>query len=112
LRLVHGPADRVLGHRPETFGVEIVLNRRLTLGHLKRFEFVEREPESPFHLEPGFEEFLKAPLLSGTATDEEIEFLKLLRFRDKRPTPIYYYRELQNLRDPLHFNPHQGMTRY
>ena len=29
--------------------------------------------------------------------------LKLLRFRDRRPTPIYYYRELQNLRDPLHF---------
>jgi hypothetical protein len=31
----------------ETFGVEIVLNRRLTLGHLKRFEFVEKEPEPP-----------------------------------------------------------------
>ncbi|MBI3679108.1 MAG: helix-turn-helix transcriptional regulator [Acidobacteria bacterium] len=87
----------------ETFGVEIVLNRRLTLGHLKRFDFVEREPEHPFHVEPGFEEFLRDPLLSGDATDEEIEFLKLLRFGDKRPTAIYYYRELQNLRDPLHF---------
>jgi transcriptional regulator with XRE-family HTH domain len=87
----------------ETFGIEIVLNRRLTLGHLKRFDFVEREPDRPFHIEPGFEEFLKDPLLSGNATDEEIEFLKLLKFRDKRPTPIYYYRELQNLRDPLHF---------
>jgi hypothetical protein len=87
----------------ETFGVEIVLNRRLTLGHLKKFDYVEREPDRPFHVEPGLEEFLKGPLLSGSATDEEIEFLKLLRFRDKRPTPIYYYRELQNLRDPLHF---------
>lgn len=87
----------------ETFGVAIVLNRRLTLGHLKRFEFVEREPDGPFHVEPGFEEFLKDPLLSANATDEEIEFLKLLRFRDRRPTPLYYYRELQNLRDPLHF---------
>ena len=87
----------------ESFGVEIVLNRRLTLGHLKRFDFVEREPDYPFHVEPGFEEFLKDPLLSGNATEEEIEFLKLLRFRDKRPTPIYYYRELQNLRDPFHF---------
>ncbi len=86
----------------ETFGVEIVLDRRLTLGHLKRFEFVEREPERPFRVEPGFEEFLKDPLLSGNATDEEIYFLKLLKFGDKRPTPIYYYRELQNLRDPLH----------
>lgn len=87
----------------ETFGVEIVLNRRLTLGHLKRFDFVEREAGRPFHIEPGFEEFLRDALLSGNATEEEIEFLKLLRFRDRRPTPIYYYRELQNLRDPLHF---------
>lgn len=87
----------------ETFGVEIVLNRRLTLGHLKRFEFVEREPERPFEVEPGLVEFLNDPLLGGSATDEEIEFLKLLRFRDKRPTAIYYYREMQNLRDPLNF---------
>ena len=34
---------------------------------------------------------------------EEIEFLKALRFRGKHPTPLFYYRELQNLRDPLHF---------
>jgi hypothetical protein len=26
-----------------------------------------------------------------------------LRFKEKRPGPLYYYRELQNLRDPLHF---------
>jgi hypothetical protein len=87
----------------ESFSVEIVLNRRLTLGHLKRFDFVEREPVETFDVEPGFEEFLKDRLLSGNVTDEEVEFLKLLRFRDKRPAPIYYYRELQNLRDPLHF---------
>lgn len=86
-----------------TFGVEIALNRRLTPGHLKKFDFVERELDRPPHLEPGLEEFLKGPLLGGNATEEEIEFLKRLRFRDKRPTPIYYYRELQNLRDPLHF---------
>jgi transcriptional regulator with XRE-family HTH domain len=87
----------------ETFGVEIVLNRRLTLGHLKRFEFVEREPNGPFDAEPGLEEFLKDGSLCGDATTEEIGFLKRLRFKDKRPTPLYYYRELQNLRDPLHF---------
>ena len=89
----------------ETFGVEIVLNRRLTLGHLKRFEFVERGPDEPFDVQPGLEEFLKNRSLSGDATDEEIEFLKRLRFKQKRPTPLYYYRELQNLRDPLHFRP-------
>jgi len=41
--------------------------------------------------------------VSGDATEEEIEFLKRLRFNGKHPTPLYYYRELQNLRDPLHF---------
>ena len=87
----------------ESFGVEIVLNRRLTLGHLKRFEFVEREPERPFEVEPGLEEVLKDASLSGDTTDEEIEFLKRLRFQERRPAPLYYYRELQNLRDPLHF---------
>ena len=86
-----------------TFGVEIVLNRRLALGHLKRFEYVEREPYRPFAVEPGLEEFLKDTSLSGDVTEEEIEFLKTLTFRERRPAPIYYYRELQNLRDPLHF---------
>ncbi len=86
-----------------TFGMEIVLNRRLAPGHLKKFEFVEREPEQPFGEEPGLKEFLRKPSLSGDATEEEIEFLKKLRFKGKRPTPLYFYRELQNLRDPLHF---------
>jgi transcriptional regulator with XRE-family HTH domain len=87
----------------ETFSVEIVLNRRLTLERLKRFEFVEKEPEQPFVIEPGLEEFLKDSTLSGDATEEEVRFLKSLKFRGRRPAPLYYYRELQNLRDPLHF---------
>ena len=87
----------------KTFGMEIVLNRRLALGRPKRFEFVEREPEQLFGIEPGLEEFLKDASLSGDVTEEEIEFLRRLKFRGKRPAPIYYYRELQNLRDPLHF---------
>jgi len=41
-------------------------------------------------------------------TQEEIEFLKRMRFKDKRPTPLYYYRELQNLRDPLHYRTEAG----
>ena len=89
----------------ETFGVEIVLNRSLIPGHVKRFEFMEREMKAPPSLEPGLEEFLQNASLSGDATAEEIEFLKSLRFKNRKPTPIYYYRELQNLRDPLHFRP-------
>ena len=87
----------------ETFGVEVVLNRRLALERVKRFEFMETKPEPRVQTEPGMEEFLKDTSLSGDATAGEIEFLKSLRFKDRRPTTLYYYRELQNLRDPLHF---------
>ena len=86
-----------------TFGMEIVLNHRLVPGHPKKFEFVETEPDQPVGGEPGLNAFLKDASLSGNVAQEEIEFLKRLRFTGKRPTPLYYYRELQNLRDPLHF---------
>jgi transcriptional regulator with XRE-family HTH domain len=85
-----------------TFGMEIVLNRRIASGDPKRFEFVETKADQAEE-EPGFTEFLKNSSLSGSATKEEIELLKKLRFNGKRPTPLYYYRELQSLRDPLHF---------
>jgi transcriptional regulator with XRE-family HTH domain len=87
----------------KSFGMEVVLNNRLAPGSRKRFEFVEQEPQRFFPLEPGFELFLNDKSLSGDATEEEIEFLKTLRFQGRRPAPLYYYRELQNLRDPLHF---------
>jgi transcriptional regulator with XRE-family HTH domain len=86
-----------------TFGMKVVPNRRLTAGSLKRFEFAEQEPAQPDAMEPGLEQFLKDASLSGDATKEEVAFLKALHLRGKRPSPIYYYRELQNLRDPLHF---------
>jgi transcriptional regulator with XRE-family HTH domain len=88
----------------KTFGMEVVLNHRLAPGSRKRFEFVEQEPQQSFALEPGFERFLNDKSLSGDATEEEIEFLKALKFQSRRPAPLYYYRELQNLRDPLHFS--------
>jgi hypothetical protein len=86
-----------------TFDMEIVLDRRLAPGPPKKFGFVEREPEEPFDEEPGLKDFLQNTSLSGDATEEEIAFLKKLRFGRKRPTSLYYYRELQNLKDPLHF---------
>ena len=85
-----------------TFAMEVVLNRRLAPGQPKKFEFVEREAQWSEE-EPGFKGFLRDCVLSSDATEEEIAFLKRLRFNGKRPTPLYYYRELQNLRDPLHF---------
>jgi len=85
-----------------TFSMKIVLNRTLVPGHPKKFEFVERESDQREE-EPGLKEFLTDSSFSGTATEEEIEFLKKLRFKGKQPTSLYYYRELQNLRDPVHF---------
>jgi transcriptional regulator with XRE-family HTH domain len=86
-----------------SFGMEIVLSRRLAPGSSKRFEFVEKEPDQPFEEEPALAEFLRDPSLGGGASREEIEFLRRLRFKGRRPNSLYYYRELQNLRDPLHF---------
>jgi transcriptional regulator with XRE-family HTH domain len=90
------------------FALEIVLNRRFTPSNSKRFEFVEREADYTVDGEPGLDAFLKDPSLSGNPTLDEIEFLRRLRVKGKRPTPLYYYRELQNLRDPLHFQPVEG----
>ena len=86
-----------------TFGMEIVLNRRLAPVHKKEFGFVEIKPAPPVDEEPGFLAFLQDPSLRGDASAEEIEFLRKLKFTRARPTALYYYRELQNLRDPLHF---------
>jgi transcriptional regulator with XRE-family HTH domain len=86
-----------------TFALDISLNARAVTEYEKHFEFVERAADQLFVEEPGLTEFLQNASLSGTATAEEIEFLKRLRFNGKRPAPLYFYRELQNLRDPLHF---------
>lgn len=87
-----------------TFAMEIVLNRRVVSAHVRRLEFIERESGLQPVEEPGLREFLETPALSGTATEEEIDFLRGLAFKGRRPTPLYYYRVLQTLRDPLHFD--------
>jgi hypothetical protein len=86
-----------------TFGIEIQLNRRLCAGSRKRFEFAEQKSEQTVAIEAGLKQFLRDKALSGEVAEEEIEFLKTLKFQDRRPTALYYYRELQNLRDRLHF---------
>jgi transcriptional regulator with XRE-family HTH domain len=86
-----------------TFALDIALNQRMVPMHPKKFQFVEMEPEPP--MEAGLKEFLGDPSLSSDALEEEIEFLRKLRFKGKHPTALYYYRELQSLRDPLHLRP-------
>lgn len=84
------------------FGMEIVLDRRLSSAHIRKLEFVERDGDLQSE-EPGLTDFLGNSAMSGDATDAEVEFLKRLTFQGSRPTALYYYRELQNLRDPLNF---------
>jgi hypothetical protein len=94
----------------KTFALEIILNKRATAAALVKFEFVEVEDGASSGIERGFKSFLQDNALSGDATDEEIEFLKRLRFKRGRPTSLYYYRELQSLRDPLHFPDRQAIS--
>jgi len=86
-----------------TFGMKIILAPQLGRERMKQFQFVESESGPAINEEPGLREFLQDTSLSGDITQEELAFIKRLRFKDKRPTALYYYRELQNLRDPLHF---------
>src|SRR5712691_8819435 len=87
-----------------SFALEIVLNPKIAAASLKKFEFAEKEAVAPSEEEPGLRECLKDRSLSAEATPEEVEFLRQLRFKNGRmPTALYYYRELQNFRDPIHF---------
>jgi transcriptional regulator with XRE-family HTH domain len=86
-----------------SFGMKIILVPELGRERMKQFEFVERESESATDEEPELRKFLQDPVMSAEVTQEEVTFLKRLKFNDKKPTTLYYYRELQNLRDPLHF---------
>jgi transcriptional regulator with XRE-family HTH domain len=86
-----------------SFALEIVLSQRLAPGQSRRLEFVERELGESGSEESGLTTFLSDHSMSGDITEQEAAFLKSLRFVGKRPTSLYYYRALQNLRDPLHF---------
>jgi transcriptional regulator with XRE-family HTH domain len=94
----------------KTFAMDIALNKRLAPAHRMRFQFVETEESLSSEDAPGFKEFLRNTAMSGDATSEEIEFLKSLRFKQHRPSPLYYYRELQSLRDALHFPEDSPVT--
>jgi hypothetical protein len=87
----------------ETFRLEILLDRTLVERPHRSFGFVEGEPDDGGDHEPGLAELLRDPTLRGQATEEEIRLLGQQRFHDRRPNKLYFYRALQNLRDPLHF---------
>lgn len=92
----------------KTFGMGIALNSALDSTRLLNFQFQETGGVNSSEEEPGFQEFLRNVAMSGGASREEIDFLQNLRFRQQKPTALYYYRELQSLRDPLHFAESRG----
>lgn len=87
-----------------TFELRVRMNRRLSGIAEVQFHFVERQMAAGDRAEPGFREFLDLPELSANATEDELLFLRGLNFHRQRPTALFYYRQLQNLRDPLNFS--------
>lgn len=87
-----------------TFEIRVVLHPKVSALSARIFQFTEQVANGVDARQPGFGEFLEDRVLSGSVTGEEMRFLAGLRFAPgRRPTAHYYYRELQNLRDPLHF---------
>jgi len=91
-----------------TFDMEFTLNERLAPGEPRRFAFVEKDYDSQRGDEPGLTDFLQDSVLCNDLSKEELGLLRKLRFADRRPNRLFYYRALQNLRDPLHFLTAEG----
>ena len=91
-----------------TFEIEVALNPKVSADTIRRFQYTERASGARRAPERGFVEFLRDRSLSGSANPKELEFLESLRFTTGQPTAHYYYRELQSLRDPLHFRQSRG----
>jgi len=88
----------------DSFRLDVTLDRRLVIDSRRTFRFVETAPVDGLDEPPGLTEFLGDSRLSGDVTHAETRLLRLCRFDGKRPTKLYYYRALQNLRDPLNFD--------
>ena len=86
-----------------TFEMEFTLNERLAPGEPKKFAFVEKDHDNRNGDEAGLTDFLQDAVLCNDLSNEELEFLRKLRFKNRQPNRLFYYRVLQNLRDPLHF---------
>ena len=91
-----------------TFDMEFTLNQRLAPGEPKKFAFVETDDDSRRGDEPGLTDFLQDAVLCNDLSKEELEFLRELRIKTRRPNRLFYYRALQNLRDPLHYLAAEG----
>ena len=89
----------------ETLRLDIVLEPKLVAEHHRTVAFVERDGDDDGALEePGLTEFLRARQVADRVTEAEARLLRRHRLGGRRPNMLYYYRALQNLRDPLHIS--------
>jgi transcriptional regulator with XRE-family HTH domain len=85
------------------------LTVQLTTGSTREFRFQKADKNERTADEPGLRAFLRDAALSGAATTDEVGFLRRIRFATtEHPTALFYYRTLQNLRDPLNFRVDEG----
>ena len=85
--------------------LDLSLRRELVADPLRIFSFVEQAaPEPEAHPPSGLLEFLEDTALAADVTEEEADLLRAHVFGARKPTKMYYYRALQNLRDPIHFS--------
>ncbi len=78
-----------------------ILVVRLTKGATRRFVFGEDAKERTASDPAGLRAFLRDARLSAEATSEEIAILRSVHV--PAAVPLFYYRMLQSLRDPLNF---------
>lgn len=87
----------------ERLRIDITLDETLVAEPRRTFGLIEIEGDDGSSDEQGLAEFLRDTQLNDGATEEEIRLLRRHRTGTRRPSKLYYYRALQNLRDPLHF---------
>ena len=83
--------------------LDVKLNGELVDNPDRTFGFDERDATAEVDPGRGLAEFLADPRLCSDATEDEIGILRKHRFGGRRPTKLYFYRAVQNLRDSLHF---------
>ena len=87
----------------DSFRLDLVLDRTLVADPHRTFRFVESKPAGDSREDPGLVDFLEDPRLAGDVTEDEVRLLRQQTLGGRRPNKLYYYRALQNLRDPMHF---------
>lgn len=84
------------------FRLDIRLDSGVVPDPHRTFTFGENPPVADSRDDPGLADFLEDPQLSADVSEEELRSLRRQRPSSMRPNKLYYYRALQNLRDPLH----------